>query len=160
MGDLPGTAGGSGAMNRARIIKTTPASARDQVLQVVGGTRGYRREPCHGCPWRIDQTGEFSAEAFRISALTAYDASFELFACHESGVEKPACAGFLLQNSMNNIGARLRGIAGGPDCRSPVALHPSYRAMAVANGVAPDDPILTRCRADNESARVPRGTAP
>lgn len=111
----------------------------------------YRREVCGGCPWRLDQTGSFPAEAFRISAPTSYDVAFETFACHESELVKPAiCAGFLLRNSMNNIGCRLKGIAGGPFCRETVALHASYRAMATANGVAPDDPVLSRCRGDDE----------
>lgn len=137
----------------ARITKRRLADANNAVLQVVGGSFAYRREPCGGCPWRIDQTGAFPAEAFRISAPTAYDASLETFACHESGPAKPAvCAGFLLRNSLHNIGARLKGIAGGADCRSDVDLHPSYRAMAVANGVSADDPIIARCRADDEVA--------
>src|ERR1700676_937059 len=119
-------------MTGARRIKTTPASERHQVLTVVGGPNGSRRELCPTCPWRIDATGQFSAEAFRISAHTAYDASFEMFGCHTSGPDKPAtCAGFLLRNSLHNIGARLRGLAGGADCHSTVELHPSYRAMAV-----------------------------
>lgn len=136
---------------KARVTRISPAGPNDQVVQVVGGPGTYRRTPCEGCPWRIDQTGEFPAEAFRISAPTAYDASFELFACHMSGRRKPAtCAGFLLRNSANNIGARLKGISGGPDCHADVPLHESYRAMAIANGVDPDDPVLTRCRADDE----------
>ena len=98
---------------RAKTIAVHPASATDQVLTVVGGGGSYRGTVCGGCPWRIDQTGQFSAESFRISAHTAYDAAFNLFGCHESGAKKPAtCAGFLIRNSMNNIGARLKGISG------------------------------------------------
>lgn len=129
----------------------TPAGPDHQVVQISGGKGSYRREPCAGCPWRTDQTGSFPAEAFRVSASTAYDAAFETFACHESASAKPAiCAGFLLRNSVHNIGARLKGIAGGPGCHSDVDLFDSYRAMAIANGVAPDDPILAECRADDE----------
>jgi hypothetical protein len=136
---------------KARVVGVSPASSADQVLHIVGGSHSYRREPCTGCPWRLDQIGSFSAESFRISAHTAYDASIEMFGCHETGANKPAiCAGFLLSNSVHNLGARLKGIAGGDDCRSGSALHPSYRAMAVANGVSPEDPVLTTCRADDE----------
>lgn len=136
---------------RARITQVHKTSAVDQVLTVVGGNHGYRREPCSGCPWRVDQTGQFSANAFRVSAHTAYDGDFELFGCHESGPVKPAtCAGFLMRNSINNIGARLNGIDGGPGCHSDVALHRSYREMAIANGVDPADPVLMRCRGDDE----------
>ena len=139
------------AAKRAKIVKISPASERDQVLTVVGGAGTYRREPCAACPWRVDQTGQFSAQAFRNSAETAYDGSFITFACHETGAEKPAiCAGFLLRNSLNNIGARLKGLAGGAGCRSTVGLFSSYREMAIANGVSPDDPVLARCRADDQ----------
>lgn len=61
-------------------------------------------------------------------------------------------------NSLHNIGDRLKGLAGGADCHSAVPLHPNYRAMAVANGVSPADPILAKCRADNDA--ISRGTAP
>ncbi len=136
---------------RARITAIHPASEKDQVLTVKGGSFAYRREPCAGCPWRIDQTGQFSAESFRISAHTAYDAAFELFACHRAALRNPlTCAGFLLRNSLNNIGARLKGISGGADCKSAVSLHPSYRVMAIANGVAPEDPVLAPCRSDDQ----------
>lgn len=138
-------------MAKAKITRVSPASENDQVLTVVGGIDVYRRTPCGGCPWRIDQAGKFSAEAFRISAHTAYDCAEEVFACHESGVKNPAtCAGFLLRNSAHNLLARLKHINGGPGCSSDVELWPSYRAMAIGNGVDPDDPVLVRCRADDE----------
>lgn len=134
-----------------RITKRQRAGTDHEVVQITGGKATYRREPCATCPWRTDQVGTFPAEAFRISAPTAYDASFETFACHVAGSNKPLiCAGFLLQNSLNNIGARIRGIAGGADCRSEAPLHASYKAMAISNGVAPDDPALSRCRGDDE----------
>ncbi|HMF69483.1 MAG TPA: DUF6283 family protein, partial [Phyllobacterium sp.] len=70
------------------------------LLSEATGKGWNRREPCDQCPWRADlPTGVFPAEAFRISANTAYDASFNTFACHVTGSEKPAtCAGFLLKN--------------------------------------------------------------
>jgi hypothetical protein len=138
-------------MGKERITRVSPAGPDHQVVQVTGPMIGYRKTPCATCPWRVDQVGEFPAEAFRISADTAYDAAFETFACHRGGIKRALiCAGFLLQNSMNNIGARLKGISGGPGCRSRFKLFDSYRAMAVANGVAPDDPMLAKCRADDE----------
>lgn len=144
-----------GVTGRAKITAAHRASDTDQVLSVVGGRFAYRRTPCAGCPWRVDQTGKFSAEAFRISAHTAYDAAFETFGCHESGPDKPAiCAGFLLRNSVHNLGARLKGIAGGAGCHSQVELHRDYRTMAIANGVSPSDPALVACRADDERAPI------
>lgn len=71
------------------------------------------------------------------------------FGCHVSGVTKPAtCAGFILRGATHNLSARLHwgrgewtGVHDGGH-----ALHESYRAMAVANGVEPDDPVLAPCR--------------
>lgn len=79
--------------------------------------------------------------------------SMEVFSCHESGKERPAtCAGFLLRNADHNMQVRLaigRG-ALDPDKISDggLDLHASYRDMAIANGVDPDDPVLSRCRAN------------
>jgi hypothetical protein len=71
------------------------------------------------------------------------------FACHMSGSVKPAtCAGFLLRGATHNIGFRLALITGkiNPnEIRDTVPLHHSYRAMAIANGVASDDPALQHC---------------
>lgn len=118
------------------------------------GGAAYRKTPCAQCPWRVDATGVFPPEAFCHSAATAYDMSDRVFACHESGIEHgKACAGFLLRNADNNLAVRLRRIKG--EIGSDVSdgghlLHPSYRAMAVANGVAPDDPALRLCRGNDE----------
>lgn len=138
---------------RARITRTRVADANNVVHTLKGGGGGYRRAPCEQCPWRVDRTGSFPAEAFRHSANTAYDASFEKFACHMSGVVRPAtCAGFLLRNSVHNLGVRISMSVGAIDIEQVsdggLDLHASYRAMAVANGVAPDDPILALCRGD------------
>lgn len=145
-----------GEPTSVRVTDIRPAGANHQVVTVEGGRRGlYRREPCPTCPWRKDAVGEFPAEAFRHSANTAYDMASKMFSCHESGVEKPAtCAGFLLRNSENNLGARLMAARGDLDreqlCDGGHELFDSYRDMAVANGVAPNDPVLAQCRADNE----------
>lgn len=139
----------------AKITLRRLAGPDHAVLTVENKGGGYRRTPCGGCPWRKDQVGQFPAEAFRLSASTAYDAAMHQFSCHESGTDKPAtCAGFLLQNSVHNIGARIKGIAGGADCHTDVELFASYREMAIANGVSPDDPVLERCRADHQSALI------
>ena len=120
-----------------------------QVLTVEGADSIYRRQPCSNCPWRLDAVGEFPAEAFQHSARTAYDMSQHKFACHQSGPDKPAtCAGFLLRGADHNLAIRLKRMKG--ECLDVVdgghALHNDYRAMAIANGVAPDDPALKNCR--------------
>jgi len=122
-----------------------------------------RLKPCATCPWRKDAAiGFFPAEAYRVSANTAYDGSMSTFACHDSGKENPAtCAGFLLVNAANNMGVRFAQMdgrldvdrVGNPD---GVALYASYRDMAIANGVDPDDPRLAPCRGDNESGLAVR----
>lgn len=137
-------------MKRAKVTEAKYADDNHRVLTVVGGQGTYRREPCGGCPWRKDQAGTFPAEAFRISAYTAYDMSMEQFACHESGTEKPAtCAGFLLNGASHNLSIRIKSSLGQVDLfliKSDVELFDSYREMAEANGVSPDDPVLRRCR--------------
>lgn len=134
----------------ARITRVTPADDSNQVVRVEGGGGSYRRQPCGGCPWRVDQTGNFPAEAFRISAGTAADMAMETFGCHESGSKKPAtCAGFLLRGATHNLGVRM-GLRSGR-LKLDVTdggheLHAGYITMAVANGVLPDDPALRQCR--------------
>jgi len=117
------------------------------------GKRLYRRKPCKTCPWRRDAAiGRFPAEAFRKSAETAYDLARESFACHEQGVENPAtCAGFLLRGADHNLSVRIAVRTGQLDLDAvsnadDVDLFGSYREMAVANGVDPDDPRLRPCR--------------
>ena len=139
-----------------RVTNTRQAGPDHQVVTVEGGRSGvYRREPCPKCPWRCDAVGEFPAEAFKHSASTAYDMALNTFACHSSGVEKPAvCAGFLLRNSANNLGVRLMQSRGDLDLDQVSdgghELFASYREMAQANGVHPQAPVLAACRADDE----------
>lgn len=132
------------------ITRTRAAGPDHQVVTVEGGKATYRREPCPKCPWRVDATGEFPAEAFRHSAETAYDMATHTFACHESGASRPAlCAGFLLRGADHNLTVRLKLIQGErfDDVQDGgIELHANYRAMAVANGVAPDDSVLAACR--------------
>lgn len=135
----------------AEITLTRPAGENHQVVRVVGGTGAYRKKPCATCPWRKDAVGEFPAEAFRISAHTAYDMAQESFSCHEAGAKKPAtCAGFLLRGATHSLNVRMKLSMGtyNPDEVSDTGLElfDSYREMAIANGVDPDDEILRRCR--------------
>jgi len=69
-----------------------------------------RHQPCPECPWRKDApVGRFPAQAYRVSAPTAYDAAMRTFGCHMSGAKKPAtCAGFLLRHGLHNLGVRLQ----------------------------------------------------
>lgn len=137
---------------KTRITDIRPAGQDHQVVTVTSDTpMGYRRKPCSNCPWRVDAIGQFPAEAFRHSANTAYDMAGSEFACHQSGQEKPAtCAGFLLRGSAHNLATRMKAMRGRIDFNSisddGVELFNSYRAMAEANGVSPDDPVLSRCR--------------
>jgi hypothetical protein len=140
----------SRAKSPARVTARRQAGPEHEVARVEGGAGLYRREPCGGCPWRLDQTGAFPAEAFRLSANTAYDMAGETFACHESGSAKPAiCAGLLLRGALHNLSVRLKFAKSelrDDVCDGGHALHCNYRAMAIANGVTPDDPALARCR--------------
>jgi hypothetical protein len=135
---------------RARVVTVRPVDDQHQVLSVEGGD-GYRRKPCVPCPWVVGNAEAFPAEAYRQSARTAVDAAPNMFGCHDSGPERPkVCAGFLLRGAEHNVGARLASAAGRIDPDEVHddgrALYPSYRAMAIAGGVAPDDPALAQCR--------------
>ncbi len=134
----------------AIVTSIRPAGSEHQVVTVEGGGGQYRREPCADCPWRVDATGIFPAEAFRHSAPTAYDLADRTFGCHQSGKDKPAtCAGFLLRGADHNLSVRLSHMTG--RFKDDVhdgghELHEDYRAMAIANGVDPTDPVLKPCR--------------
>lgn len=139
------------------IIGTHMASEEFGVTSVVssGGRHVHRREPCQECPWRRDvPTHVFPAEAFRFSASTAKDMADRTFGCHMSTTASPAtCAGFLLANADNNLTVRLAEMRGDIDhsrISSSAPLYGSYREMAIANGVAADDPALAECRGNGE----------
>ena len=122
----------------------------NNAVTTVKGSKSYRRVPCEECPWRIENDGSFPAEAFRISAPTAYDMSDRVFACHMSGLKHPAiCAGFILA-AHHNLALRLKEVNGELDydliSDDGALLHETYRSMAEANGVDPDDPVLGPCR--------------
>ena len=137
---------------KVNITDVRPAGNDHQVIEVTssGGKKLYRRKPCSDCPWRVDATGVFPAEAFKISAPTSYDMSNRTFACHQSGQEKPAtCAGFLLRGADHNLSVRMSQIKGeilDDICDGGHELHAGYREMAIANGVDPNDPVLRDCR--------------
>ena len=132
------------------VVQARPAGPDHQVVTLEGGGGLYRRRPCSDCPWRKDATGEFPPEAFVHSAPTAYDMAQSTFACHQSGKKKPAtCAGFLLRGAQHNMTVRLGLMTGKYKLDvtdGGVDLHDDYRAMAIANGVDPDDPALQPCR--------------
>jgi len=138
----------------AIITDSKPAGPDHRVVSVQGGSaHDYQRRPCPTCPWRKDAVGEFPAEAFRHSAHTCYDLSMETFGCHSAGLEgNRTCAGFLLSLSADhNMRVRLAAFDGGGLDRRRIDagghdLFDTYREMAVANGVHPDDPVLALCR--------------
>ena len=134
-----------------KVGNIRPAGEDHQVVEVQGGKNTYRRQPCPDCPWRKDSVGEFPAEAFKHSANTAHDMSDHKFGCHASGTEKPAtCAGFLLRGADHNLAVRKAVMFGQIDPREITdgghELFEDYIEMAIANGVAPDDPALALCR--------------
>jgi len=137
-------------MKTVTVTNIRPAGADHQVLTVEGGNGAYRKQPCPDCPWRKDAVGKFPAEAFKHSANTAYDMSQHTFGCHQSGKAKPTtCAGFLLRGAEHNMLVRIGAMKG--RFKDDVTdggheLHDSYRAMAIANGVPSDDPVLLPCR--------------
>jgi uncharacterized protein DUF6283 len=125
----------------------------------------HRRVPCEQCPWRSDlPTGCFPASAFRRSANTARDMSSHTFACHMSGAKVlTACAGFLLRGAEHNLAVRMAAASKRFDPATVsdggFPLYPSYRAMAVANGVPPTDRALRACRGPDEKAHPRRSKA-
>lgn len=121
------------------------------VTSLEGGGDDFQTEPCARCPWRKHApVGAFPAEAFRFSARTSYDMSDKVFGCHAAGSRRPkTCAGFLLRGAAHNLAIRLRlSRVDFSAVHSPVELYDNYRAMAIANGVSPDDPALAACRDD------------
>jgi len=136
--------------SKSRVVKIRPAGDDHQVVTVEDGKGTYRRKPCSDCPWRIDAIGEFPAEAFKHSASTAYDMASNTFACHQSGKVRPSiCAGFLLRGADHNLIVRLGFMQGqfkGDVHDDGCELHENYHVMAVANGVDPEDPVLSACR--------------
>lgn len=140
----------------AKVLSIHPCDANHRVVTVSrkadAPANTFRREVCAECPWRLDSPrGAFPAEAYRYSARTCTDMAGSTFACHMSGAEKPAtCAGFLLSSSAyhNMIVrfARMRGEMLPEHVKVTAPTYPTYRAMAIANGVSPRDPALREVR--------------
>jgi hypothetical protein len=134
---------------KTTVVTATRVADENHVVHTINGGGGdYCRKPCAQCPWRVDQSGEFPPEAFRISANTAEDMATHTFACHMRGTEKPAtCAGFLVRGAHDNFTVRIRRGRGEMlDVEDGgLLLHPSYVEMAVANGVPRKDPALAKC---------------
>jgi hypothetical protein len=100
-------------------------------------------------------TGVFPPDAFRESANTAYDSAEKTFGCHMSKTDDPrTCAGFLHRHAENNLGVRLGLTFDSIDLRrvsdGGFPIYPSYREMAIANGVPADDPSLAQVRAEGD----------
>lgn len=132
-----------------KIIQTRLADDNHQVLTVAGPGDRHRKTPCSDCPWRKDAVGIFPAEAFRLSADTAEDMAEKKFGCHQSASEKTAtCAGFLLRGADHNLSVRLLAARGNlPEINDGGHdLFDDYFDMAVANGVDPTDPALSKIR--------------
>lgn len=133
---------------KARVTERKMAGKDHAVLTVVGGKGDQLVSPCPECPWRRVNVGNFPPEAFKHSATTAYDMALNTFACHMRGAVNPAtCAGFLAVGAMDNLAIRMKhseekikSVTFDPD-----ELFGSYKEMAVANGVDPDDPVLAPC---------------
>lgn len=127
----------------------------------MSGKLSSRAKPCPSCPWRKDApTGRFKASAFRRLADTAYDQSEHVFQCHDSPDDKPfLCAGFLERGAEHNLAVRIAYMTGRlvPQDRSGgCELHDDYRAMARANGLAPDDEALLACRGSSVTEQAAR----
>ncbi|WP_433261564.1 DUF6283 family protein [Actinosynnema sp. CS-041913] len=149
--------------DRPKIVMVRPAGdGKWGVVTVERRGSDHRTEPCPRCPWRLDApAGAFPPQVFRDSARTTYDMAIHTFGCHGSARTRPQmCAGFLLRGASDNLTVRLALIKDriDPDSiSSPVGLYPNYRAMAVANGVAPDDAALAPCRGDRPMIGLDHG---
>ncbi|MFA0809334.1 DUF6283 family protein [Microbulbifer epialgicus] len=137
---------------KGRVVRVRPAGHDHQVVSVEGVSGKYMKKPCGDCPWKKDSVGIFPSEAFRLSAPTSYDMAKEEFSCHCAGVDSPkTCAGFLLKGADHNLSvrlARMRGEIKDDIQDGGVDLFDSYREMAIANGVDPDDECLKESRED------------
>jgi len=110
----------------------------------------HAKIPCAECPWRRDvPPGKFPPKRFRLFAPCSYDAARQIFACHmRKEGEEFACAGFLLQSAAHNLSVRLAKCRQMIEVSSPYPLYGTYREMAIANGVQPNDAALAYCRDD------------
>ena len=68
--------------SKPEILDARWADWNHQVVTIKSGRKHACKVPCKDCPWRRDAVGVFPAEAFRLSAATAYDMSDRTFGCH------------------------------------------------------------------------------
>lgn len=126
--------------------KTQKASPGLQLLVVDGECDGYRRTPCESCPWKLENVGRFSVDAFRQAASIAREMAVATLACHEIGSKKPIfCAGFLLRSESNLTVRRsleIETIDLSQVSDDGVVLFLTYAEMSIANGVPFGDPVL------------------
>lgn len=117
-------------------------------------TLTFPKKPCAECPWRTDvSTGRFPPGRYEALASTVYDMARKIFACHKSAEgQETLCAGFLLQGSLHNFTVRRALSTGEIDLEGLTdggyPLFPTYRSMAIANGVKRRAPELRECRDD------------
>ncbi|MFJ7219957.1 DUF6283 family protein [Amycolatopsis sp. NPDC098790] len=147
---------GAAAQGGAEVIAIREGANGWGVVTITSPDGAFQEEPCPRCPWRRDAPiGAFPPEVFRLSAPTTYDWAEKLFGCHGSKRDAPkTCAGFLLRGAAHNATVRLNG----PDITDVSSSHPlydTYKEMAIANGVAADDPVLAPCR----DSRPPNDTS-
>lgn len=119
------------------------------------------RKPCAECPWRQDVApGQFTADRFRDLAGTSYDMVEKVFACHKSAEDRPTiCAGFLTRGAAHNRTIRLayaKGQLDPLDRSGGLPLYSGSRAMAIANGVDPEDIALIPCRDEAAADPIPQ----
>lgn len=143
--EVPGTR--AAAAQEAGVVAVHEGADGWGVMTVESSAGDYQPEPCARCPWLLDSpVGAFPPEVFQHSAKTAYDLATHTFGCHASPRDEPrTCAGFLLRGAAHNLTVRMYG-PGVEAVSSDRPLYDSYREMAIANGVAPDDPALQPCR--------------
>lgn len=74
---------------------------------------GTGDSPAAAVPGGWTKVGSFPAEAFRVSAGTAYDVATSVFGCHETGVDRPmVCAGYLRRGAAHSLTVRLWAATG------------------------------------------------
>lgn len=140
---------------RSSVVDVRKAGPGHQVVTVVTKAEpgaqpkcSYMRKPCKECPWRKDQTGKFPAQAFRESARTAHDMATRFFSCHQQGTEKTAiCAGFLLRNSANHLGVRMKrsqGLIKDDVTDGSLDLHESYHVQCLSRTTCRQMTLLWR----------------
>lgn len=156
-------------MTRRTTIKGTKIASDEYgvtSIETSGGRKHVaRKTPCEQCPWREDvPTGVFPAEC--IPAQRTHR-----LRCRHVHVRLPhggraasghMCAGFLLRHGAHNLSVRI-ALSGERIDLDKISdggfpIYETYRDMAVANGVDPDDLVLKPVRGNDEPAPNVWGT--